>query len=52
MWLFFAAKCDFTLTATHIPGHYNTFADALYRDNAHRFLSSDPQANSQATAVP
>jgi len=49
---FFAAKCNFTLTAAHISGHYNTLAAALSRDNAPRFLSSHPQANSQATAVP
>jgi len=49
---FFAAKCDFILTAAHIPERYSTLADALSRHNAPHFLSSHLQANSQPTAVP
>ena len=49
---FFKAKFDFTLTAAHIPGQYNTLADALSRDNASFFLSSHSQANPQTTEIP
>lgn len=49
---FFSATFDFNLTAAHIPGRYNTLADAISKNNAHLFLSSYPQATPQLATVP
>ena len=47
-----AAKHNFTLALTHIPGRENGIADALSRNQMTRFFSLAPQANRHPTPVP
>ena len=43
---------DFSIVSKHIPGHLNTLADALSRDNLPYFLSHCPQASATPTTIP
>ena len=48
----FAAYFNFWLTATHVAGKKNTFADVISRNNANSFLSQIPHINQQPTEIP
>jgi hypothetical protein len=43
---------DVTLVARHLPGLYNTVADALFRNNLELLRSSHPQASPIPTIIP
>lgn len=47
-----AARHNFTLSLTHIPGKLNDRADALSRNQLTRFFSLSPQANPYPTKAP
>ena len=49
---FFCAHYRTTITARHIAGVLNSSADALSRNNLSLFLSLNPQASPQPTAIP
>ena len=49
---FIAAKYEFTIFATHIPGVDNVLADALSRNNGTLFHTLHPQANQSPTPIP
>ena len=49
---FIAAKYEFTIFATHIPGVNNVLADALSQNNESLFHSLHPQANQSPTPIP
>ena len=49
---FLAAAWSFDIEATHVPGRCNDAADALSRNELHRFFNVVPQATARATNVP
>ena len=49
--VFYAAKFNFWFSASHIPGKYNTLADALSRNNTSLFFSQVPQLDRQTSLV-
>ena len=51
--LFFtAAKHNFTVNASHIPGTSNVLADALFHSQGRRFFQLAPGANPLPTRIP
>jgi len=50
--MFFMAKFQFSMYATHTAGSENTLADALSRDRLDLFLSHYPQASRSPTPLP
>ena len=49
---FIAARFQLRIIASHVPGHLNTIADALSRNNIANFFSLVPQADKTLSSIP
>ena len=49
---FIAARFQLRIIASHVPGHLNTIADALSRNNIANFFSLVPQADKTPSSIP